>query len=540
MATSMFDSDSDTEDFLGFSQADLNDSVNQNGESDISFSESDSYSAYSSEESSEDELRGNNNGNNNTWTIDDSEVVCDPFTEDVGPKSELSDEKKAVDFFLLLFPTELLIKIVEETNRYAQQCIETKPDPRWYETTLEEIKAFLALNILFGIKRLPELKMYWSSEPLLGVVEVQKVMSRNRFDKIRQYLHLNDNRNACGQDKLFKIRPLLDIISRTFDEEYLPSQNVSIDEGMIKYKGRLGFKQYMPMKPIKRGIKVWVRADAENGFISEFQVYTGKKDGGPEHGLGYRVVHDLTRKLVGKCYHIFCDNFFTSVSLAKDLLQDKLYLCGTTKASLKEFPKDLKDKQATKSLKRGESLYRRQGNVVATIWKDKKAVAFLSTQCNVKGEGTVRRKQKDGTFIEVPSLPVVTLYNKNMGGVDKSDQMRQYYETSRRASKWWRYLLWFGVDISITNAYILMSLSPNHGKTTQLAFRIDLVKSLLGEFSSRQRNPVQPSLDGGHWPIEMSKGRCKMCLKMKKNTFCRMGCEKCAIRICLKCFKGHA
>ena len=147
------------------------------------------------------------------------------------------------------------------------------------------------------------------------------------------------------------------------------------------------------------------------------------------------TVHEL-----GKCHDIYCDNFFTSVSLAKDLLEDKLYLCGTTKASLKEFPKELKDKNTTKALKRGESLYRRKGNVT-TVWKDKKAVAFLSTQCNVKGEEMVQRKQKDSTFIEVPSLPVVKLYNKYMGGVDKSDQMRQYYETSRRASKWWRYLL---------------------------------------------------------------------------------------------------
>lgn len=38
MATSMFDSDSNTQDFLGFTQADLDDSVNQNGEFDISFS----------------------------------------------------------------------------------------------------------------------------------------------------------------------------------------------------------------------------------------------------------------------------------------------------------------------------------------------------------------------------------------------------------------------------------------------------------------------------------------------------------------------
>lgn len=119
---------------------------------------------------------------------------------------------------------------------------------------------------------------------------------------------------------------MLDVISRTFSNEYRPSKFVSIDEAMVKYKGRLGFKQYMPMKPVKRGIKVWVRADPTNGFICAIQVYTGKEGHQSEHGLGHRVVSDLLRDLHGKNYHIFCDNFFTSVKVAEDLLRNNLYL----------------------------------------------------------------------------------------------------------------------------------------------------------------------------------------------------------------------
>ena len=48
---------------------------------------------------------------------------------------------------------------------------------------------------------------------------------------------------------------------------------------------------------------------------------------------------------------------------------------------------------------------------MVSIWKDKKPVAFLSTQCNARGEETVERKQKDGRLITVPALPVVKLYN---------------------------------------------------------------------------------------------------------------------------------
>ena len=72
-------------------------------------------------------------------------------------------------------------KIAEETNRYARQAMETKPDPAWRETDAEEVKAFFALNILFGIKQLPEVYSYWSKNQLFGVPKVQKDFSEELF-----------------------------------------------------------------------------------------------------------------------------------------------------------------------------------------------------------------------------------------------------------------------------------------------------------------------------------------------------------------------
>ena len=207
-------------------------------------------------------------------------------------------------------------RIAEETNRYAWKAMETKPDPAWRETDAEEVKAFFALNILFGIKQLPEVYSYWSKNQLLGVPEVQKIFPRNRFAKISQYLHPNDKRRElprghANHDKLFKARPILDSIVEAVKSEYRLSKNVSIDEAMIPFKGRLSLKQYMPLKPVKRGIKVWECADSSYGFVCDLEVYTGKQcDGNPEQGLGHSVVHNLTLPLVGKNHHVFVDNFF--------------------------------------------------------------------------------------------------------------------------------------------------------------------------------------------------------------------------------------
>ena len=142
---------------------------------------------------------------------------------------------------------------------------------------------------------------------------------------------------------------------------------------MIKFKGLLNIKQYMPMKPIKRGIKVWECAEASNGFVCNFQVYTGKKqDGMAEHNLGYCVVSDLTRNVMGKNHNVFLDNFFSSVKFAEDLLKDGIYSCGTTGANRKDFPKELATtNREVKALRQGESIFRCKNNLVATAWKDK-------------------------------------------------------------------------------------------------------------------------------------------------------------------------
>ena len=76
-------------------------------------------------------------------------------------------------------------------------------------------------------------------------------------------------------DKLYLIRPLLSRVNNLCLKNYSPHHEFSIDEAMIKFRGRLGLRQYMPAKPTKYRIKVWVRADSHNGYVNEFDVYVG-------------------------------------------------------------------------------------------------------------------------------------------------------------------------------------------------------------------------------------------------------------------------
>ena len=133
----------------------------------------------------------------------------------------------------------------------------------------------------------------------------------------------------------------------------------------------------MPLKPVKRGFKVWVRADAVTRFFCDIDVYVGKPSDGTttETGLGERVVMQLTECLRGCNYQIYSDNYFTSSCLADNLLKHQLYCCGTTRNSRRGFPNTLKQV----ALERGENLFCQRGNLVASVWMDKKPVHMLST-----------------------------------------------------------------------------------------------------------------------------------------------------------------
>ena len=72
------------------------------------------------------------------------------------------------------------------------------------------------------------------------------------------------------------MRKLLDILESRFDTENVLNQQCTVDEVMIPFKGRLGFKQYD--KSVRWGIKVWVLADAKNGYVKNLQIYTGRDE----------------------------------------------------------------------------------------------------------------------------------------------------------------------------------------------------------------------------------------------------------------------
>lgn len=80
-------------------------------------------------------------------------------------------------------------------------------------------------------------------------------MPRNRFQSILRCLHSNDNDDE-STSRLKKIQPLCDMMKQAFKKNQIPGQNMAVDETMILFRERLKFKQYIPGKAHKYGIKV--------------------------------------------------------------------------------------------------------------------------------------------------------------------------------------------------------------------------------------------------------------------------------------------
>ena len=145
-----------------------------------------------------------------------------------------------------------------------------------------------------------------------------------------------------------------------------PEVDQSVDEHMIKFKGRTIMRQHIKNKPIKWGFKMWYRCAPKTGYFYELDIYTGKKET-TEFGLGESVVLQLTEKLNGSFSRIFFDNVFTSSSLMRELTENSLY--GIETPAKKKAAAEAKNKAAEDKSKKKKKT--KELTFVASFTSDK-------------------------------------------------------------------------------------------------------------------------------------------------------------------------
>jgi hypothetical protein len=154
-------------------------------------------------------------------------------------------------------------------------------------------------------------------------------MTRDAFTFMRRYLHFCDNRDrkpkgAPGYDPLFKVKFALHAVQQGLISAWIAGQHVTIDESMVKYMGRaVTFKQYMPAKPIKHGLKVFCLCCAYTGVMLSFKIYLGKEDDTDGSAMSVCLFLCSAAGILntrGRILHT--DNYYTSVKLAKYLYEN--------------------------------------------------------------------------------------------------------------------------------------------------------------------------------------------------------------------------
>ena len=260
--------------------------------------------------------------------------------------------------------------------------------------------------------------MYWETIPDIFVQVVSDSMSRNWFKRILRTLHLCDNAKLDNTNKFCKLRPMIMDLNNKYLKHSFNGENKSIDESMIPYFDTHGSRQRINNKSICVGYKFWVLAETY-GYVIQFETYQGAKVGKlitsqTRWSLGEKVVLDLIESLLkGVSFHVYMDNYFTSLHLlvhlgehnihaTRDLPQKDLAKCDIRK----QFEKKARSYTGQKT-----STNKYSKKVTVDGWNDKRAV-YLASNCpsSVPAKSIRRWKKVERKYIQInqPSFIVGT------------------------------------------------------------------------------------------------------------------------------------
>ncbi|XP_005753281.1 piggyBac transposable element-derived protein 4-like [Pundamilia nyererei] len=448
------------------------------------------------------------------------------------------------------FPPEIEDAVVAMTNLEASRR-RTAIDG-WKPMGRAEFRAYVGLLILAGVYRSrgEACESLWDAES--GRSVFRATMPLKTFRVYSNVLRFDDRetrearearrRNDRGQyDKLAPVRAVWDEWCRRLPLMYRPGPEVTVDERLVPFRGRCPFRQYMPSKPARYGIKIWVACDARSSYAWKMQMYAGKPDkldklGPTEKNLAARVVMDLTEGLApGR--NVTCDNFFMSQQ-ARDL----------QRAALRQ-------EQGCR-LRRGRGApdgWSPNAVVLSYVAKKNKNVLLLTTSPRYVGpSGSLLEPSSNPGGGGGPAKPSMVLhYNHTKGGVDNLDKVVGTYSCRRKTSRWPMALFHNMVDVAAYNAFVLWrEIHPDwmSGKLNKRRLFLEhLGKALVlpmlearrrrGTRGRRQEGEAFSALDSRcDEPREtpVKRQRCRVCPR-SKDVKTKIVCFACRVHVCSRC-----
>ncbi|XP_062604100.1 piggyBac transposable element-derived protein 4-like [Saccostrea cucullata] len=456
--------------------------------------------------------------NDELWSDGDRVPFPLNFEQVPGLQNEISNTDSPLEFFELFVDDNDYENISQETNKYANQFLnsgmplkEKSRFHKWIDTTGLEFKKFLALIIAMGLVCQIDVSEYWTVNPVTSTPFFPSVMSRDRFLLILAFLHLNDDAN------------------------YIP-------------RGSEGFNPLFKL----------------GSFYNKFLLYTGRSNIQPsKNGATYDLVMDLLRNHFEKGHILYCDNYYSSPQLFMDLWVLGTGATGTVRPYRKGIPEKMKKIQLTN---RGDTATAHYGPLSCLKYQDSKTVYLISTT-----ESSTNVETGHHCFIQNqikvrPSM--VQTYDKKMGAVDRHNQMIENYKLPIKTLKWWKKLFFHIMNVAIVNSYILYKESCKAATPMlQRNFRRKLVEQLIqtsgatiGVHVGRPAPRILERLTGRHFLARLEEGgkmllrQCIVCGPAEKEMLPSMRpgekrpsrcghttsykCKECNVALCLTpCFE---
>nr|XP_049692159.1 piggyBac transposable element-derived protein 4-like [Helicoverpa armigera]XP_049696923.1 piggyBac transposable element-derived protein 4-like [Helicoverpa armigera]XP_049708119.1 piggyBac transposable element-derived protein 4-like [Helicoverpa armigera] len=397
------------------------------------------------------------------------------ITHACGSKLTSEDAKDPLSIWHKLFDEEMLQQVLTWTNKkiasyrmkFARQ---NKPELK--DIDLTELKAFVGLLLYSAVlKSNHERTSYLFARDGTGCEIFRCGMSENRFVILLLCLRFDnpdDRAERQNDDKLAAISFIFNKFVNNSQQQYELSECVTVDEMLVKFRGRSHMISYMPKKPGKYGLVIQSLCDAKNAYFYNGYVYTGKGSHGvglttqdQKHLVPTQCVLRLIQPIEGSNRNVTADNWYSSIELIDELAKRKLTYVGTMKKNKREIPSQFqpqKDRDVQSTL----FGFTKQNTMCSYVPKKNKAVILVSSM------------HHDVVVDEDTKKPEIILYyNMTKGGVDEADKKCSIYSSSRRTRRWPMVVFYRILDLSGMNAYILYNM--HQPKNTD---RGDFLKSL--------------------------------------------------------------
>lgn len=453
------------------------------------------------------------------------------------PTASAMNIRSPIDAWGLLITDEILNIIVSHTNERIRDYLNTQEsDERKNNSTFREIdiiqlKAFIGLLYFAGLQHESKMSILelWSSD--FGTSFFATIMSRERFKFIARFIRFDDRETRAERrqtDLFAPIREIWEMFIEKCRTHYSPSNNLTIDEQLLGFRGNYGARVYIKSKPAKYGIKIISMNDAKTAYMYNAIPYAGKVVTERNEKVPEYYVRVLTEPIHHTNRVITFDNWFTTVNICEKLHNEYgLEAVGTIRKNKREIPKSFVAPASA-----GVSRYAYQNNkrltLVSFCPKRNKVVLLLST---------VHRKGISG---ESGKPEIIEFYNSTKGGVDIFDKMVSSYTTARKTLRWPVRVFFGMLDQSGINAIILHNFITANANMTRIEFLKKLVLELTRPHleirkmtSSLPRNlRASISIILGDDNPQPANDRME---KRKRCYFCPVGKDKKTFMCCIGC-----